>query len=62
MTVVVEHREGATAEATAEAGQLLVRLVKNSIGVTVGVQVVAPDTVERSLGKMRRIVDQRPPR
>ena len=38
------------------------RLVKNSIGVTVAVEVVEPDGVERSVGKMRRIVDQRPAR
>ncbi|GMA86510.1 hypothetical protein GCM10025868_17600 [Angustibacter aerolatus] len=37
-------------------------LVKSSIGVTVAVDVVAPDGVERSLGKMRRIVDHRPKR
>jgi AMP-binding enzyme C-terminal domain len=36
--------------------------VKNSIGVTIGVDVVEPNTVERSVGKMRRIVDQRPAR
>jgi phenylacetate-CoA ligase len=36
--------------------------VKNSIGVTVAVDVVEPASVERSVGKMRRIVDQRPPR
>jgi phenylacetate-CoA ligase len=62
MTVVVERREGATPEAATEAGHLLGRQVKNAIGVTVEVKVVAPSTVERSLGKMRRIVDQRPPR
>jgi phenylacetate-coenzyme A ligase PaaK-like adenylate-forming protein len=29
-------------------------------GVTVAVQVVDPDTLERSVGKMRRVIDQRP--
>ena len=62
MTVVVEHREAVGQDSAAAAGHLLQRLVKNSIGVTVGVHVVAPDTVERSVGKMRRIVDQRPRR
>jgi phenylacetate-CoA ligase len=28
--------------------------------VTVAVDVIEPDGVERSMGKMRRIVDQRP--
>jgi phenylacetate-CoA ligase len=62
MTVVVERRESAPLAAATEAGVLLKRLVKNSIGVNVGVNVVDPDTVERSVGKMRRIVDNRPAR
>ncbi|HST81823.1 MAG TPA: phenylacetate--CoA ligase PaaK [Kineosporiaceae bacterium] len=62
MTVVVERREVVPLEAATEAGVLLKRLVKNSIGVNVGVNVVDPDTVERSVGKMRRIVDNRPAR
>ena len=60
MTVVVERRTAATVEQAAEAGAHLTRLVKSSIGVTVAVQVVDPDTIERSVGKMRRIVDRRP--
>jgi phenylacetate-CoA ligase len=59
MTVVVERRDGVALETAAEAGQLLQGLVKNSIGVSVAVDVVDPNTVERSLGKMRRIVDHR---
>lgn len=59
LTVLVERRDGVTGEAAAEAGAQLKRLVKNLIGVTVSVDVVPPDTVERSMGKMRRIVDQR---
>ena len=62
MTVLVERRETTTSEGAAEAGALLTRLVKNSIGVTIEVDVVEPDRVERSVGKMRRIVDQRPAR
>ena len=45
-----------------EAGEALRRLVKNSIGVTVAVDVVAPGGIERSVGKMKRIVDRRPER
>ncbi|WP_340538919.1 phenylacetate--CoA ligase PaaK [Nocardioides sp. GXZ039] len=59
MTVLVERREGVPPESAAEAGVVLQGLVKNSIGVTVSIDVVAPDSVERSLGKMRRIVDRR---
>jgi len=62
MTVRVERRPNATAnEADAAAGTLYT-LVKNSIGVTVTVDVVEPDGVERSMGKMRRIIDERPSR
>ena len=62
MTVLVERREAAPLDVATKAGVLLKRLVKNSIGVRVAVDVVDPDTVERSVGKMRRIVDRRPKR
>ncbi len=62
LTVVVERRESASVGAAVEAGVLLTRLVKSSIGVSVDVHVVDPATVERSVGKMRRIVDRRPAR
>lgn len=62
LTVLVERREAVDAEAGRRAGAELKHLVKSSIGVTVGVDVVDPDSVERSVGKMRRIVDRRPPR
>jgi phenylacetate-CoA ligase len=62
LTVVVERREDATDDTAQEAGAELRRLVKNSIGVTVAVDVVAPAGVERSMGKMKRIVDNRPAR
>ncbi|HEX7740679.1 MAG TPA: phenylacetate--CoA ligase PaaK [Marmoricola sp.] len=62
LTVLVEHRDGVATATAAEAGPALKRLVKNKIGVTVAVDVVAPDTIERSVGKMKRIVDNRPKR
>ncbi len=62
LTVRVERRDGVGPGVAADAGERLQRLVKASIGVTVGVDVVEPDAVERSMGKMRRIVDRRPPR
>jgi phenylacetate-CoA ligase len=34
--------------------------VKNTVGVGVAVDVMAPDGAERSVGKVRRIVDRRP--
>jgi phenylacetate-CoA ligase len=60
MTVKVERRPDADADAGQRAGRDLAALVKNTIGVSVTVDVIEPDGVERSMGKMRRIVDQRP--
>jgi phenylacetate-CoA ligase len=60
MTVKVERRHDAEPAAAADAGRELSTLVKNTIGVSVTVDVMEPDGVERSMGKMRRIVDQRP--
>jgi phenylacetate-CoA ligase len=35
-------------------------MVKDTIGVTVTASVLEPESIERSVGKMRRIVDHRP--
>ena len=59
MTVKVERRHGVGPAAAQEAGRALAGLVKNTIGVSIAVDVIEPDGVERSMGKMRRIVDQR---
>jgi phenylacetate-CoA ligase len=59
LTVRVERREGVDAERATEAGAELAHLVKSNIGITVGVDVVEPQAVERSMGKARRIIDQR---
>jgi phenylacetate-CoA ligase len=60
LTVRVERRPEAVPDAAARAGAELARLVKNTIGVSIQVEVIEPEGVERSVGKMRRIVDQRP--
>jgi phenylacetate-CoA ligase len=60
LTVRVERRAGASTEEAAAAGRELQALVKSNIGVSIRVAVVEPDAVERSVGKMRRIVDERP--
>lgn len=57
MTVRVEHRPDAVA--WQHSGNMLSHSIKNRIGVTVTVNVVSPDTIERSVGKVRRIVDLR---
>ncbi len=59
LTVRVEHREGVDGTEATKAGTELAHLVKSTIGITVGVDVVAPQEVERSMGKARRIIDQR---
>ncbi|MET8997965.1 phenylacetate--CoA ligase PaaK [Amycolatopsis sp. Hca4] len=59
LTVRVEARHDASAGEREQAAASLVSGVKDGVGVTVSVDVVDPDTLERSMGKMRRIVDQR---
>jgi phenylacetate-CoA ligase len=61
LTVAVERRVDAPPGAAQQAGADLAGLVKNTIGVTVSVEVLEPDGIERSMGKMRRIVDRREP-
>ncbi|HEX5918268.1 MAG TPA: phenylacetate--CoA ligase, partial [Nocardioides sp.] len=59
LTVRVERRD-ATTDAEADAAQAeLGRRIKASIGVSVEVDVVDVASIERSVGKMRRIVDHR---
>jgi phenylacetate-CoA ligase len=60
LAVHVECRPGTADPDAAEAGATLSARVKNTIGVTVTTSVEAPGTIERSMGKMRRIVDHRP--
>ncbi|WP_113699417.1 phenylacetate--CoA ligase PaaK [Nonomuraea lactucae] len=62
LTVRIERDERATADAARDAGRRVGGLVKRVIGVTIGVEVTEPDTIERSVGKMKRIVDRRPAR
>jgi phenylacetate-CoA ligase len=62
LTVKVERRVDATPEDAAAAGRELAAAVKHTIGVSVAVAVVEPDGIERSMGKARRVVDNRPPR
>jgi phenylacetate-CoA ligase len=62
LTVRVERRPDAERAAADEARRTLQMLVKSTIGVSVEVDVLEPDGIERSLGKMRRIIDRRPTR
>ncbi len=62
LIVRVERRIDADAGVAERAAVELRHQVKNVIGVNVAVEVLAPDGIERSMGKMRRIVDERPAR
>ncbi|WP_330254223.1 phenylacetate--CoA ligase [Nocardia sp. NBC_00565] len=60
LTVMVEARPGVLSDQHSAASGTLQKLIKNRIGVTVTVDVVAPAALERSLGKARRLIDNRP--
>ena len=59
MAVHVERRPEMAGPAAAAAGAQLGTRIKDRIGVSVSVLVMDPDSIERSAGKMRRIVDHR---
>jgi phenylacetate-CoA ligase len=59
LTVLVEARPGTNPEQRAAAAAQLAHSVKEGVGVTVGVEVLEPESVERSAGKMRRVIDER---
>jgi phenylacetate-CoA ligase len=59
LTVQVEARAGLDAGQRAAAARALAAQVLDHVGVRVQVAVSDPDTIERSAGKMRRVVDQR---
>ncbi|MFI0980646.1 phenylacetate--CoA ligase PaaK [Streptomyces sp. NPDC021093] len=60
LTVRAEARADATPQARTAAAQAVAAAVKDGIGVSVRVDVVDPETLERSMGKLKRIVDRRP--
>ncbi|GAA0457928.1 phenylacetate--CoA ligase PaaK [Streptomyces olivaceiscleroticus] len=59
LTVRVEARPDAATEARTAAAETIAKGVKDGVGVTVGVDVVDPETLQRSVGKIKRIVDLR---
>ncbi|MDX6355891.1 MAG: phenylacetate-CoA ligase, partial [Streptomyces sp.] len=60
LTVRVEARHGAAAGQRADAVAVIARGIKDGVGVSVEVEVVEPDTLERSVGKIHRVKDERP--
>jgi len=61
MTVLAEarHESWDGSGLTAHAERVSTH-IKNTIGITTQIKVVAPQTLERSLGKARRVFDKRP--
>jgi phenylacetate-CoA ligase len=60
LTVMVERAPSAGSADGNAAETRLAHHIKNMIGVTAEVRVSAPGSIERSLGKAKRIVDRRP--
>ncbi|HZI98513.1 MAG TPA: phenylacetate--CoA ligase PaaK [Actinomycetales bacterium] len=59
LAVRVEAREDVPSDDYAALSATLARRVKDSIGVSVDVEVLAPGSLERSVGKIKRILDER---
>jgi phenylacetate-CoA ligase len=60
---VTVHVERAPRSGSADgdaAGKRLANLIKSLIGISAQVDVAAPGTIERSVGKAKRVVDRRP--
>ncbi|WP_298183401.1 phenylacetate--CoA ligase PaaK [Saccharomonospora sp.] len=60
LTVVVEAHSDTSADRRDVAATEVATRVKDGVGVTVDVDVVDPGTIERSVGKFRRVLDRRP--
>jgi phenylacetate-CoA ligase len=59
MTVVVEARPGLLEDVWLACNRDLAHHIKNLIGVTAEIKTVKPGTVERSMGKAKRVIDLR---
>ncbi|MEE1795638.1 phenylacetate--CoA ligase [Streptomyces sp. BE308] len=59
LTVRAEARADATTAERAAAALSITAAVKDGIGVSVGVEIVDPESLERSVGKIKRILDLR---
>lgn len=60
MEIQVEARPEASFPAREAATKQLVQSVKDTIGITAVVTVLDPGSIERSVGKAKRIIDRRP--
>ncbi|MEG9551869.1 MULTISPECIES: phenylacetate--CoA ligase PaaK [Streptomyces griseus group] len=59
LTVLAEARADATGDERERAARSIAAAVKDGVGVSVSVDIVDPESLERSVGKIRRIVDLR---
>ena len=60
LTVIVEARADAAQDGTREsAGRDLASRIKSRIGISCQVRIMEPESIERSIGKAKRIVDLR---
>jgi phenylacetate-CoA ligase len=59
LAVRVEARTDCPPDRRDGAAQDVAREVKDRVGVTVAVEVIDPETLERSAGKLQRVIDRR---
>jgi phenylacetate-CoA ligase len=62
LAVHVEAADAAAFAARARAAEALIQQVKSMIGISVRVEVREPGSIERSIGKAKRVIDKRSPR
>jgi phenylacetate-CoA ligase len=61
MTVHAEARpERWDGSGLTDHAEKITAFIKNTIGISTQIRIVAPETLERSLGKAKRVVDKRP--
>jgi phenylacetate-CoA ligase len=61
LAVHVEAADAAAFDAGAKAAAVLIEQVKAMIGISVRVEVRQPGSIERSIGKAKRVIDKRTP-
>ena len=59
LTVLVECLAGTAPDRRHAAALEIASRVKDGVGVSVGVEILDPESLERSVGKLRRVIDQR---